>query len=82
MNENQTRITDLLMQVTHQGKDPDMYGNKEARGFGGTHEEVRYNPEKASGSEGSLGGGTSLGQMSSRANHRPYIPVFTNEQLG
>jgi hypothetical protein len=29
MNENQTRITDLLMQVTHPGKDPDTYGNKE-----------------------------------------------------
>jgi hypothetical protein len=58
MNENQTRITDLLMQVTHQGKDPDMYGNKKARGSGGTHEEVRYNPKKSLGSEGSLGGGT------------------------
>jgi hypothetical protein len=58
MNENQTRITDLLMQVTHRGKDPDTYGNKEAGGSGGTHEEVRYNPEKAPGSEGSLEGGT------------------------
>jgi hypothetical protein len=58
MNENQTRITDLLMQVTHRGKDPDTYGNKEAGGSSGTHEEVRYNPEKALGSEGSLGGGT------------------------
>jgi hypothetical protein len=58
MNENQTRITDLLMQVTHRGKYPDMYGNKEAGGSGGTHEEDRYNLEKAPGSEGSLGGGT------------------------
>jgi hypothetical protein len=57
MNENQTRITDLLMQVTHRGKDPNMYGNKEARGFGEIHEEFRCNPEKAPGSEGSLGGG-------------------------
>jgi len=58
MNENQTRIIDLLMQVTHRGKDPHMYGNKEAGGSSGTHEEDRYNSEKAPGSEGSLGGGT------------------------
>jgi hypothetical protein len=57
MNENQTRINDLLMQVTHRGKDIDTYGNEEARGFGGTHEEGKYNPEKSPGSEGSLGGG-------------------------
>jgi hypothetical protein len=57
MNENQTRITDLLMQVNHQGKDPDTYGNKEVGGSGGTHEEFRYNPKKALGSEESLGGG-------------------------
>jgi hypothetical protein len=82
MNENQTRITDLLMQVTHRGKDPDTYGNKEAGGSGGTHEEVRYNPEKAPGSEGSLGGGTFHGQMGSRTNHRPYVPVFMDEPLG
>jgi hypothetical protein len=82
MNENQTRITDLLMQVTHQGKDPDMYGNKEARGSGGTHEEGRYNPEKAPGSKGSLGGGMFHGKMGSKTNHRPYVPVFTDEPLG
>jgi hypothetical protein len=82
MNENQTRIIDLLMQVTHRGKDPDTYGNKEAGGSGGTHEEARYNPEKALGSEGSLGGGTFHGQMGSRTNHRPYVPVFMDEPLG
>jgi hypothetical protein len=82
MNENQTRITDLLMQVTHRGKDPDTYGNKEARVSSGTHEEIKYNPEKALGSEGSLGGGTFHGQMGSRTNHRPYMPVFTDEPLG
>jgi hypothetical protein len=70
------------MQVTHRGKDPDTYGNKEAGGSGGTHEEVRYNPEKAPGSEGSLGGGTFHGQMGSRTNHRPYVLVFTDEPLG
>jgi hypothetical protein len=82
MNENQTRITDLLMQVTHRGKDPDTYGNKEAGGSSGTHEEGRYNPEKAPGFEGSLGGGMFQGQMGSRTNHRLYVPVFTDEPLG
>jgi hypothetical protein len=82
MNKNQTRVTDLLMQVTHRGKDPDTYGNKEAGGSGGTHEEVIYNPEKAPGSEESLGGGMFHGQMGSRTNHRPYVSVFTDEPLG
>jgi hypothetical protein len=48
MNQNQSQITELLMQVTHQGKDLDTYGNKETSGSGGVHEEIRYNPEKAS----------------------------------
>jgi hypothetical protein len=82
MNENQTRITDLLMQVTHRGKDPNTYGNKEVGGSGGTHEEVRYSSEKALGSEGSLGGGMFHGKMGSRTNHRPYVPVFIDEPLG
>jgi hypothetical protein len=82
MNENQTRITDLLMQVTHQGKDPNTYGNKEVGGSDGTHEEVRYNSEKALGSKGSRGGGTFHGTKGSRTNHRPYMPVFTDEPLG
>jgi hypothetical protein len=82
MNENQTMITNLMMHVTHRGKDPDTYGNKEARGSSGTHEEVRYNLEKAPGSEGSLEGGTFHGKMGSRTNHRPYVSVFTDEPLG
>jgi hypothetical protein len=82
MNEKQTRIIDLLMQVTHQGKDLDTYGNKEAVGSSGTHEEVIYNPKKAPGSKGSLGGDTFHGQMGSRTNHRPYVLVFTDEPLG
>jgi hypothetical protein len=62
--------------------DPETYGNKVAGGSGGFHDEIRYNPEKAPRSEGSQGGGTFNGQMGSRANPRPYMPTFTDEQLG
>jgi hypothetical protein len=48
---------------------------------GGSHGEIRYNPEKAPRSEGSHGGGTSYGQMGSRDNPRPYLPTFTDEQV-
>jgi len=82
MNHNQSRIPKLLMQVTHQGKDPDTYGNKEVGGSSGVHEEIIYNLEKAPISEGSMVGGTSHGHMGSKVNPRPYMPTFTDEQLG
>jgi hypothetical protein len=87
IDENQTMITKLLMQMTHKGKDPEMYGNKEAGGSsgyggsGGSHGETIYNLEKAPSSKGSHGGGTSYGQMGSRANPRPYLPTFTDGQV-
>ena len=81
IDENQTQITELLMKMTHQGKDPEMYGNKEAGGSGGSHGENRYNPKKTPRSEGSHGGGTSYRKMGSRANPRPYLPTFTDEQM-
>ena len=40
------------MQMTHQVKDPKMYGNKVDGGLGGFHGEIRYNLEKAPRSEG------------------------------
>jgi hypothetical protein len=46
IDENQTLITKLLMQMNHKGKDPETYGSKEASGSGGSHGEIRYNPEK------------------------------------
>ena len=71
-------ITRLLMQMNHQGKDPKTYGNKDANG---SHGEIRYNTEKAPRSKGIHGGGTSHGQMGSRANPRPYLPTFTDEHV-
>jgi hypothetical protein len=84
IDENQTMITQLLMQMTHQGKDPETYGNKVvggSSGSSGSHGEIRYNPEKAPRSKGSHGGGMPYGQMGSRANPRPYLPTFTDEQV-
>ena len=66
------------MKMTHQGKDPEMYGNKEA---GGSHGEVRYNPEKAPKSKGRHGGSTSHGYMGIRTKHRPYFPTFIDEHI-
>jgi hypothetical protein len=64
--------------MTHQGKDPETYGSIEV---GGSHGGNRHNPEKVPRSEGSHGGGTSHGQMDSRATPRPYLPMFINEQI-
>jgi hypothetical protein len=46
VDENQTRICNLLMQMTHKGKGPETYENKET---GGSHDGNRYNPEKPPG---------------------------------
>jgi hypothetical protein len=78
IDENQTMITRLLMQMTHQEKDAETYGSKEA---GGSQGEIRYNPEKASRSEGSHTGGTSHGHMHSRANPRLYLHTFKDEKV-
>jgi hypothetical protein len=64
--------------MTHEGKGPETYGNRET---GGSHGGNRYNPKKAPRSEGSHGRGTSHGQMGSRATPRPYLPTFTDEQV-
>jgi hypothetical protein len=78
------------MEMTHKGKEPEMYGSKDASGSGGpsgyggsggSHGETRYNLEKSASSKGRNGGGTSYGQMGSRANPRPYFPTFTDGQV-
>jgi hypothetical protein len=87
VDENQTRIVDLLLQITHKGKGPEIYGNRETSGSQGGNRDnpekaPRYNPEQISyhQSEGSHGGGTPHGQMGSRATPRPYLPTFTDGQ--
>ena len=78
VDENQTRIVDLQLQITHKGKGPKIYENRETGGSQGGN---RYNPEKAPRynpeqipyhqSEGSHGGGTPHGKIGSRATPRP-----------
>jgi len=65
--------------MTHKGKGPEIYDNKET---GGSHGGNRYNPEHIPyhQSEGSNEGGTPHGQIGSRATPRPYLPMFTDEQ--
>jgi hypothetical protein len=87
VDKNQTRIWQLLMQVTHKGKGPEKYENRET---GGSHGGNRYNTEKAPKynfeqvpyhqSKGSHGGRNPHEQMGSMATPRPYFPMFTDEQ--
>jgi hypothetical protein len=78
VDENQSRIAQLLLQMTHKGKGPETYENRET---GGSHGGDRYNPEHVPyhQSEGSHGGGTPHGQIGSMATLRPYLPTFTDE---
>jgi hypothetical protein len=81
MNENQTRITDLLMQVTHRGKDPDTYGNKEAGGSCGTHEEVIYNLEDVSCSMGRWVAGPIIGHTCHKKTIKNRYPIPRIDEL-
>jgi hypothetical protein len=78
IDENQTRIVELLLQMTHKGKGPEAYDNKET---GGSHGGNRYHSKHIPyhHSEGSHGGATPHGQIGSRATPRPYLPTFTDE---
>jgi hypothetical protein len=78
VDENQSRIAQLLLQMTHKGKGLETYENRETSG---SHGGNRYNPEHVPyhQSEGSHGGSTPHGQIGSRATPRPYLPSFTDE---
>jgi hypothetical protein len=60
VDENQTRIVDLLLQMTHKGKGPKTYDNKETSG---SHGGNRYHSENIPYHqlEGSHGGGAPHG---------------------
>jgi hypothetical protein len=77
VDENQTRIA-MLLQMTHKGKGPESYANKETSGsHGGNRHQQEHGPYLYS--EGSQGGGVPLGQSGSRTTPRPYLPTFTDE---
>jgi hypothetical protein len=80
VNSNQERFAQLLLQMTHVGKGPKSYENKEASGsHGGTrpHQEPisHYHTEGKS-----YGGGYPQGPTHSRITPRPYLPKFLDIQ--
>jgi hypothetical protein len=80
INFNQENIVKLLLQMTHGGKGPEIYANKEASG---SHGETRPYQEQNFHyhTEGqSFGGGASKGLTHSRATPRPYLPTFLDSQ--
>ena len=78
LDENQTRIATMLMEMSHKGKGLEAYDNRETSG---SHGGNRYHLEHISyhQSEGSHGGGAPHGKTCSRATPRPYLPTFTDE---
>jgi hypothetical protein len=68
--------------MTHKGKGPEMYENRET---GGSHGGNMYNPEHIPyhQSKGSNGGsaphGQIGGQIGSKTTPRSYLPMFTDE---
>jgi hypothetical protein len=74
VDTNQTTIAELLMDMSHKGKGPETYDNRET---GGSHGGNRYNPDRIPyhQSEGSNGGGA----PHSRTTPRRYLPTFIDE---
>ena len=70
VDENQTKIASMLMDMSHKGKGPEAYDNRE---MSGSHGGNKYHPEYIPyhHSEGSHGGGAPHGQIGSRATPRP-----------
>ena len=78
VDENQTRIAEMLMEMNHKGKGPESYANKETSGsHGGNRYQQEYIPYHHS--EGSHGGGAPQGQTGCRTTPVPYFPSFTEE---
>jgi hypothetical protein len=76
---NQTLISQILLDMTHGGKGPRKYANREASGsHGGNRHQQEYVPYHHS--EGSHGGGASQGQVGNRTTPRSYLPSFMDEQ--
>jgi hypothetical protein len=80
VNANQDKISQALLHLTHGGKGPEMYANKEASGsHGGYRHQQEHIPHYHTEGQ-SHGGGAPQGQTHSRTTHRPYLPSFLDEQ--
>jgi hypothetical protein len=80
VSDSQEMISRLLMQMTHGGKGPETYANKEASGSqGGNKHQQEHIPYYHTEGQ-SHGGGAPQGQTHSRTTHRPYLPSFLDEQ--
>ena len=80
VNSIQEKIVQFLLQMTHEGKGPEIYENKEANG---SHGETRPHKEKIFHyhTEGNIfGGGDSKGITDSITTPRPYLPTFLDNQ--
>jgi len=80
VNSNEEKIVKPLLQMTHVGKGPKIYANKEASGsHGGTRPHQQHSPHYHT--KGRVyGGGPPQGPTHSRATPRPYLPTFLDNQ--
>jgi len=77
---NQDMISQVLLNLTHGGKGPEKYANRDASGsHGGYRHQQEHIPHYHTEGQ-SHGGGVPQGQTHSRATHRPYLPSFLDEQ--
>jgi hypothetical protein len=80
VNASQERLVQLLMQITHVGKGPEAYANREASGsHGGARPQQEHSPHYHTKGL-SYGGGAPQGKTHSRTTHRPYLPTFLDNQ--
>jgi hypothetical protein len=80
VNASQERLAQLLLQMTHAGKGPKVYANREASGsHGGTRPQQEHSPRYHTEGQ-SYGGGAPQGPTHSRTTPRPYLPTFLDNQ--
>jgi hypothetical protein len=79
-SDSQELISRLLMQMTHGGKGLEPYANREASGSHGGNRHQQDNVPYYHTEGQSHGGGAAQGQTHKRTTHRPYLPLFLDEQ--
>jgi hypothetical protein len=80
VNVSQERLTQLLLQMTHARKGPEIYANREASGsHGGTRPHQEHSPHHHTEGQ-SCGGGSPQGPTHSMTTPRRYLPTFLDNQ--